>query len=158
MVNLARQRLPLLLVLLPTCCTAITHGVAARSRCHQSGETPIRMAQTPGVSRHGGEPTGWAAARAHVRCSLLGGLAKSMEPEPEFEVGQRVRVKASVVFMHVPGHKGEGFEASGSVGTVQRVYHERNLSANRGVKVAFDEPKKWLGHFQPNELELDGGS
>ena len=48
----------------------------------------------------------------------------------------------------------EGFDAQGAVGKVRRVYDQPNLSANREVKVEFDEPKKWIGHFKPSELEL----
>ena len=55
--------------------------------------------------------------------------------------------------MHVPGHKG-GFDAQGAVGTVLRIYKESNLSPNREVKVQFEEPKKWLAHFSPWELEV----
>jgi len=61
-------------------------------------------------------------------------------------------VAKSVTFMHVPGNKG-GFEAQGQVGTVLRVYDAPNLSPNREIKVEFQEPKKWLGHFESWELE-----
>ena len=92
-------------------------------------------------------------ARA-ARCGLLATLAaNSKDSEPELTEGQRVRVKVSRVLMHVPGHKG-GFEAQGAEGVVQRVYQEANLSANYKVKVSFEEPKKWMGHFNAFELEL----
>ena len=52
------------------------------------------------------------------------------------------------------GPKKEGFDAKGSVGTVLRTYSEKNLSPNRGIKVEFQEPKKWVAHFERWELEL----
>ena len=80
-----------------------------------------------------------AAQRAGpARCSL--------------KVGQQVRVIEEAMMMHVPGQK-KGFEAKGSVGTVIRTYSEPNLSPNRGVKVEFQEPKKWVAHFESWELE-----
>ena len=108
-----------------------------------------------------GAPTGWAAARRtsrrtpHASCSLLGGLSDSGGDGPtvdSFSEGQEVVVSQDVNFLHVPGHKG-GFNAKGSVGTVLRVYLEPNLSPNRKIKVQFSEPKKWIGHFEPWEIE-----
>ena len=45
------------------------------------------------------------------------------------------------------------YTAKGHEGEVVRVYGEPNLSANRDVKVVFEEPKKWFGHFEAWELE-----
>ena len=53
----------------------------------------------------------------------------------------------------VPGHKG-GFNALGVEGVVVRVYTDDDLSPNRDIKVEFAEPKRWLAHFVPEELEL----
>lgn len=73
-----------------------------------------------------------------------------------FQKGQRVRVKESIKFRHVPGHR-EGYEAEGLIGTVIRVYDEPDVSPNRGIKVQFTEGsgsnKAWIAHFEPFELE-----
>ena len=71
---------------------------------------------------------------------------------PGLRVGQRVRVTSDAQLMHVPGHK-EGFVAQGVEGTVARIYTEENLSANCRVKVQFEEPKKWVAHFEAFEVE-----
>jgi hypothetical protein len=34
------------------------------------------------------------------------------------------------------------------------VIDESNLSPNRKVKIQFEEPKKWAGHFESFELEV----
>jgi hypothetical protein len=116
----------------------------------------VRLAQTGSSYRERANvrPTGWAAARraSEARCSLLAGLQSADEARPPPTEGQRVRVTAPVRFMHVPGHKA-GFDAEGAVGTVLRVYDAQNLSPNREIKVRFDEPKKWIGHFEAWELE-----
>ena len=94
------------------------------------------------------------ARSARVRCSLLGGLSDNT-PEGNaetFVVGQKVKVSQSLTFMHVPGNKG-GYDARGLTGTVLRVYTEANLSSNREIKVQFEEPKKWIGHFSRFELQ-----
>jgi len=75
------------------------------------------------------------------------------ERPPAFDVGDTVRVKATgLVFMHVPKHKA-GFDPVGLVGTVLHRYQEENLSPNRPIKVQFQEPAKWVAHFEPDELE-----
>jgi propionyl-CoA carboxylase alpha chain len=81
--------------------------------------------------------------------SPMPGLLVQLAVQP----GQKVRVSKQVTFMHVPGHK-DGFQAQGSVGIVTRVIDESNLSPNRKVKIQFEEPKKWAGHFESFELEV----
>ena len=132
---------------------------AGGARCQQQ-QTGWRLAHpssssssdTGVLSRRGPAPRGWAAARAHVRCSLLSGVAVDDEVEaPVLREGDRVRVRRSIKFMNVPGRKG-GYDASGSIGTVL----PSDLSANHEVKVEFVAPnpkKKWVGHFEPRELE-----
>ena len=143
---------PLLLLLLAHSGWALNQ--AALNRCREHGGT-VRLAQQPsGGHAPRGTPSGWAAARAHVRCSLLSGLNVDRSDDgPELREGDSVRVTSAVTFMHVPGHKG-GFAAEGSVGTVTRIYTQPNLSPNRGIKVEFVEPKKWIGHFSAHELEV----
>ena len=123
---------------------------AELTRCRSKGAT-VRLAQPVGQPL-GAAPTGWSAARAHVRCGLLSGLKVDKDDGPALEEGQQVKVGAEVTFMHVPGHK-EGFAAKGAVGTVLRVYDSPSLSANRQVKVEFAQPKRWIGHFEASELE-----
>ena len=84
----------------------------------------------------------------------VAGLLQTLAPpaEPTFTVGERVRVVESVLFKHVAGHKG-GFDAKACEGVITRVYSEGNLSPNRPIKVDFERPSKWVGHFEPYELE-----
>ena len=133
----------------------------APARCRQHASSQPRLAHPAGGAGSSGDvssrlwaaPKGWASARAHVRCSLLGGLKVDNNDGPELHIGDVVRVQRSIKFMHVPGHK-EGFDAQGAIGKVRRVYDQPNLSANREVKVEFDDPKKWIGHFEASELVL----
>jgi len=90
-----------------------------------------------------------------VDCKLRDVL-KGLKPEVKItlEEGVRVRVVAeNLDFKHVPKHKA-GFDPKGCVGTVVRVYKEENLSPNRHIKVQFDEPSKWIGHFEPEEIQV----
>ena len=99
----------------------------------------------------------WARDRSARAALLSASDGGALEPEP-LAVGDRVRITAaSLEFKHVPGHK-QGFDAAGAIGTVVRIYGEGNLSPNRPVKVEFDEPKKWVAHFDAHELEtVDSG-
>ena len=143
------------LLLLPTS-VALSHvplgSAHAKSHCNAA----VRLAHPAGTAEAAEAPTGWAAARTHrsrnVRCGLLSGLKVDGDDSPALEVGQRVRVTEQVTFMHVPGNK-QGFAAQGAVGTVMRIYAESSLSPNREVKVEFEEPKRWIGHFESRELE-----
>ena len=86
-------------------------------------------------------------------CMSLLGLKLDVPVEPPCKVGDHVRVKAGLApLRHVPGHK-DGFDASGSEGEVLRVYAEPNLSCTLPIKVQFQEPKPWIGHFTFNEVE-----
>ena len=105
-------------------------------------------ARAPVAFRRAGAPS----------CSILGDLAgNSKKTGPPLKVGDTVRVVESSKLMHVPGHR-DGFDPSsdgGSVGVVLSMYESgTNLSANRRIKVQFDDPKKWVGHFEPYELQL----
>jgi len=151
-----RSLLPLLLLLLPTCTLALSHvplGAAGAKTAECTAA--VRLAHP--VGRPDSEaPKGWAAARrrrsSDTRCGLLSALKVDDNSGPSLAEGQQVRVKEKVTFMHVPGNK-QGFDAQGAVGTVLKVYDEKNLSPNREVKVTFTEPKKWVGHFEASELE-----
>ena len=91
---------------------------------------------------------------AAPRCGLLDILGGGGDDDkaPAIAVGDRVRVSKSMKLMHVPGHK-SGLDVKGYEGEILRIYEENNLSPNREVKVAFDEPKRWIGHFEAHELE-----
>ena len=99
------------------------------------------------------------AGAGALSCSILSGLASSEGKQgPPLRVGDSVRVVKPSRLMHVPGHK-DGFDPSadgGCVGTVRSIYESgTNLSANRPIKVAFEEPKKWIGHFEAHELSRE---
>lgn len=82
----------------------------------------------------------------------------------ELKVGDRVRVAGSDTyprFMHVPGVTIQGLIAKGMVGVITKIYHPEesahlDRSDGRDVVVAFDEPKKWKAHFEPDEITLAG--
>lgn len=95
-----------------------------------------------------------ATERWPIRCREP--LMVDEDDKLSFQKGQRVRVKESIKFRHVPGHK-EGYEAEGLIGTVVRVYDEPDVSPNRGIKVQFTpgsgSNKAWIAHFEAFELE-----
>ena len=71
------------------------------------------------------------------------------------KVGDRVRVKESVIVYHHPAHRGQAFDTKGLEGDVSAIIYEwqgRPVSANLPVQVKFD--KKYKGHFRENELEV----
>jgi hypothetical protein len=74
------------------------------------------------------------------------------------EVGQRVRVKNSVVVYIHPEHRNQPFETQGSEGEVVKVldtWQGRPISPNMPIVVQFQvsEKKKFRAHFQDFELE-----
>ncbi len=71
------------------------------------------------------------------------------------KVGDRVRVKNSVMVYHHPAHRNEPFDVKGLDGEVARIvveWHGRPVSANLPVLVQFD--KKFRAHFRDDEVEL----
>lgn len=71
------------------------------------------------------------------------------------KVGDRVRVKQSVVVYHHPEHRGEPFDIQGLEGEVVTIIHEwqgRPVSANLPTLVKFD--KKFKAHFRESEVEV----
>jgi hypothetical protein len=71
------------------------------------------------------------------------------------KVGDRVRVKKSVIVYHHPAHRNEPFDVKGLDGEVARIvveWHGRPVSANLPVLVQFD--KKFRAHFRDDEVEL----
>lgn len=71
------------------------------------------------------------------------------------KVGDRVRVKDSVIVYHHPEHKGQAFDLKGEEGEVIGIATEwqgRPVSANLPILVKFS--KKFKAHLRENELEI----
>ncbi len=71
------------------------------------------------------------------------------------EVGDRVRVKDSVVVYHHPEHRNQAFDIQGIEGDVIGIatqWQGRPVSANLPVVVQFS--KKFKAHLRENELEV----
>ncbi|MBD2342751.1 ferredoxin-thioredoxin reductase variable chain [Anabaena subtropica] len=71
------------------------------------------------------------------------------------KVGDRVRVKESVVVYHHPEHRGEAFDLKGSEGDIKEIvtqWQGRPVSANLPLLVQFS--KKFKAHLRENELEV----
>ncbi|MFB2897356.1 ferredoxin-thioredoxin reductase variable chain [Aerosakkonemataceae cyanobacterium BLCC-F50] len=71
------------------------------------------------------------------------------------KIGDRIRVKQSVIVYHHPEHKGQPFDIQGLEGEIFAIIHEwkgRPVSANLPIQVKFD--KKFKAHFRENEVEL----
>lgn len=73
------------------------------------------------------------------------------------KVGDRVRVKESIVVYHYPGHRNEPFDIKGLEGEVKAIVKEwkgRPVSANFPVQVKFEG--KFKAHLREDELEKIG--
>ncbi|WDD35670.1 ferredoxin-thioredoxin reductase variable chain [Nostoc sp. UHCC 0926] len=71
------------------------------------------------------------------------------------KVGDRVRVKESVVVYHHPEHRSQAFDIKGTEGDVVGIATEwrgRPISANLPIVVQFS--KKFKAHLRENELEV----
>lgn len=71
------------------------------------------------------------------------------------KVGDRVRVKDSVVVYHHPEHRGQAFDIKGSEGEIAAIvtqWQGRPVSANFPLLVQFS--KKFKAHLRENELEI----
>ncbi|NJK99692.1 MAG: ferredoxin--nitrite reductase [Spirulinaceae cyanobacterium SM2_1_0] len=71
------------------------------------------------------------------------------------KVGDRVRVKQSVVVYHHPEHKKQPFDIKGLEGEIAAVVTEwqgRPVSANLPLQVQF--PGKFRAHLREDELEV----
>ncbi len=71
------------------------------------------------------------------------------------KVGDRVRVKESVVMYHHPDHRGQAFDIKDTEGEVIGIATEwqgRPVSANLPILVRFT--KKFKAHLRENELEV----
>ena len=70
------------------------------------------------------------------------------------KVGDRVRVKESVIVYHHPEHRNQPFDIKGLEGDVLGIvneWHGRPVSANLPVYVQFS--KKFKAHLRENEIE-----
>ncbi len=71
------------------------------------------------------------------------------------KVGDRVRIKESVVVYHHPEHRGQAFDLKGTEGEVTGIvteWHGRPVSANLPVLIQFS--KKFKAHLRENEIEI----
>ncbi|MDJ0742374.1 MAG: ferredoxin-thioredoxin reductase variable chain [Xenococcaceae cyanobacterium MO_167.B27] len=71
------------------------------------------------------------------------------------KIGDRVRVKESVIVYHYPKKRQQPFDLKGMEGEVIDVmteYKGRPISPNLPVLVKFD--KRFKAHFQKQELEI----
>ncbi|MEB3182398.1 MAG: ferredoxin-thioredoxin reductase variable chain [Nostocaceae cyanobacterium] len=73
------------------------------------------------------------------------------------KIGDRVRVKTSVIVYHNPEHRSQAFDIKGLEGNVLGIVTEwqgRPVSANLPILVQFS--KKFKAHLRENELEIIG--
>lgn len=76
------------------------------------------------------------------------------------QVGDRVRIKDSVIFYHHPLHRNEAFDAKGLEGEVTAIVTEwrgRPVSANFPISVVFQvegAKKPFKAHLREDELEV----
>lgn len=71
------------------------------------------------------------------------------------KIGDRIRVKESVIVYHHPEHRGEAFDIKGTEGEVIGIINQwqgRPVSANLPIYVQFS--KKFKAHLREGELEL----
>ncbi len=71
------------------------------------------------------------------------------------KIGDRVRVKESVIVYHNPEHRNQAFDLKGSEGEITAIvtqWQDRPVSANLPILVQFN--KKFKAHLRENELEV----
>ncbi|WP_071191437.1 ferredoxin-thioredoxin reductase variable chain [Trichormus sp. NMC-1] len=71
------------------------------------------------------------------------------------KVGDRVRVKESVVVYHHPEHRGQAFDIQGTEGEISAIvtqWNDRPVSANFPLLVQFS--KKFKAHLREQEIEV----
>ncbi|WP_353929359.1 ferredoxin-thioredoxin reductase variable chain [Okeanomitos corallinicola TIOX110] len=71
------------------------------------------------------------------------------------KIGDRVRVKESVVVYHHPEHRNQAFDIKGTEGEISAIvtqWEGRPVSANFPVLVKFD--KRFKAHLREGELEV----
>ncbi|KAB8330058.1 ferredoxin--nitrite reductase [Scytonema tolypothrichoides VB-61278] len=71
------------------------------------------------------------------------------------KIGDRIRVRESVIVYHHPEHRGEAFDIKGTEGEVISIVNQwqgRPVSANLPIYVQFS--KKFKAHLREAELEV----
>ena len=71
------------------------------------------------------------------------------------KVGDRVRVKESIIVYHNPEHRSEPFDLKGAEGEILKIvtqWQGRPVSANLPILVKFN--KKFKAHLRESELEV----
>ncbi len=71
------------------------------------------------------------------------------------KVGDKVRIKESIIVYHHPEHRSQAFDLKGSEGEIIALVTEwrgRPVSANLPIYVQFS--KKFKAHLRENELEV----
>lgn len=74
-----------------------------------------------------------------------------------FEVGQRVRVSASIIMYHYPTKRNEAFDVQGLEGIIQKDITMKDgvqLTATAPFFVKFLDHAKFKAHFSEDEIEL----
>jgi hypothetical protein len=82
-------------------------------------------------------------------------LKKQLGVNVDMKIGDRVRVKESVIIYHHPEHRGQGFDIKGTEGEIVQIATEwkgKPISANLPFVVQFS--KKFKAHLRDNELEI----
>ena len=82
-------------------------------------------------------------------------LEKQLGVNVDMKIGDRVRVKESVIIYHHPEHRGQGFDIKGTEGEIVQIANEwkgKPISANLPFVVQFS--KKFKAHLRDNELEI----
>ncbi|MBF2073624.1 MAG: ferredoxin-thioredoxin reductase variable chain [Synechococcales cyanobacterium C42_A2020_086] len=73
------------------------------------------------------------------------------------KVGDRIRVKESVVVYHNPNHRNQPFDLKGMTGEIVEIVREwqgKPVSANFPFVVQFDN-SRFKAHLRENEIELE---
>jgi hypothetical protein len=73
----------------------------------------------------------------------------------DMKVGDRVRIKESVVVYHSPTHRNQPYDLQGMTGEIVDIIRERDgkpISANFPFVVKFDD-SKFRAHLKETELE-----
>lgn len=71
------------------------------------------------------------------------------------KVGDRVRVRESVIVYHYPANRNEAYDLKGHEGEVTAIvsqWHGKPISANFPIQVKFD--KRFKAHLREDELEV----
>lgn len=84
-------------------------------------------------------------------------IVKQQKLDDKFgmKVGDRVRVKESIIVYHHPEHRSKAFDLKGTEGEVIKIVTEwqgRPVSANLPILVKFS--KKFKAHLRESELEV----